>query len=153
MLGCSEKKEQKEVTFTSRNISKKESVKPSPQEAIDTVKSIANLSWHSHVETAFELAKKEHRDVIIMVGEDYCRWCTKMKEGTLTDKRIGVELKKYILVSVKRSDKEAIKYVPDFDGNIPSFFFMTANKEMIEPVVGYFKADDFLEYIKEIDEL
>jgi len=58
MLGCSEKKEQKEVTFTSKNISKKESVKPSPQEAIDTVKSIANLSWHSHVETAFELAKK-----------------------------------------------------------------------------------------------
>jgi len=63
------------------------------------------------------------------------------------------QMQKYVLVSIKRSDKEAVKFVPEFDGNIPSFFFIDKNKELIESVVGYFNADDFIGYMKEIEEL
>lgn len=116
------------------------------------VDTIAGLSWHLDMQRGFSLAKKEGKDVIVMVGEDSCRWCKKMKERTLTDTRIQEKMKKYVLVSIKRSDKDSVKQIAEFDGNIPSFFFMHANKELIEPVVGYFKADDFLSYIQEVEE-
>ena len=118
----------------------------------DTIKTIAGLSWYLNIETALEKGKEEKKNIIVMVGEDSCRWCKKMKEQTLTDKQIQDRLKAYILVSVKRSDKDALKYLNTFDGNIPSFFFMQDNKELIESIVGYFKADDFLDYINEIEE-
>ena len=123
------------------------------QKKEDSIKMIAGLPWHSDIDTAYALAQKENKQVIIMVEEDYCKWCTKMKKSTFTDTRIKAKLEKYILVAVKRSDKSAIKHVPSFDGNIPSLFFMKSNREMIEPVVGYFVPDDLLSYIKEIEEL
>lgn len=123
------------------------------QKKEDSIIMIAGLPWHSDIDTAFTIAAKENKLVIIMVGEDYCKWCTKMKDNTFTDPRIKEKLEKYTLVSVKRSDKSAIKHVPSFDGTIPSLFFMHANREMIEPVVGYFEADDFLSYIQEIEDL
>lgn len=118
----------------------------------DKITMIAGLPWHFDIETAYALAIKEKKKVIIMVGEDYCKWCTKMKEKTFTDQRVMEKLQKYVLVSVKRSDKSAIKYVPSFDGNIPSLFFMTTERELIDAVVGYFIPKDFLSYIDEIEE-
>jgi len=119
----------------------------------DTITMIMGLPWHSDIDTAFAIASKENRNVIIMVGEDYCKWCTKMKEDTFTDARIKSKLERYTLVSVKRSDKSAIKHVPSFDGTIPSLFFMKTDRELIEPVVGYFVADDLLSYIKELEDI
>ena len=150
--GCSDKNDKKSDAFTSAVSSKDTEKKMGAQQRPDRLQRIADLSWHSHLETAFTKAKKEHKNVLVMVGEDNCRWCVKMKEGTLIDKRIKKALEKYVLVSIKRSDKEALTYIPQFDGKIPSFFFMTEDKETIEPVVGYFKADDFLTYINEIEE-
>jgi len=152
LLGCSNKTDKKSAPIKPDIQSNKVQKETSAQQSPDKLQTIANLPWHSNVEIAFSKAKKEHENVLIMVGEDDCRWCVKMKERTLTDTRIIEALKKYVLVYVKRSDKEALKYIPQFDGNIPSFFFMTENKETIEPVVGYFNADDFLQYIQEIEE-
>lgn len=111
------------------------------------------LQWHTDIELTFQNASKTNTDVIVMVGEDYCKWCQKMSESTLEDPRIKDILSKYALVYIKRSDKKSISYVPPFDGNIPSFFFMNKNKDIYESIVGYFTADDFLEYIKDIEEL
>jgi len=139
-LGCSEDVKSKRID---NKLQSKEK---------DSISTIAGLPWHSDLESAFSLASKENKNVIVMVGEESCRFCKKMKEKTLIDVRIQKKLNNYILVSLKRSDKKSIKYISEFDGNIPSFFFMKSNKEMIEPVVGYFKPDDFLQYIEEIEE-
>jgi thioredoxin-related protein len=147
LASCSEKTEintskpSKEV----QNIDTSISMQNSP----DKVTDIAGLSWHSNVVETFELAENEHKNVIVMVGEKSCRWCKKMKERTLIDPRVKKILENYVLVSIKRSDKEAIKFVPEFDGNIPSFFLMKPSKETIETIVGYYLADDFIEYLKE----
>lgn len=152
LVGCSDKTDKKSGPSSAATSITQVEKKASAQQSPDRIQIIAGLPWHSHVETAFKEAQKAHKNVVIMVGEENCRWCVKMKERTLIDTRIKEALENYVLVSVKRSDKEALKYIPQFDGNIPSFFFMTEDKETIEPVVGYFKADDFLAYIKEIEE-
>ena len=152
LLGCSEKEEKKSglVTPIVHESTKKSTL--STQQLPDTVETLGNLSWHSNVQEAFSLAQEENKNLIIMVGEDSCRWCVKMKKNTLTDARVQEGMQKYILVSIKRSDTEAVKSVPEFDGNIPSFFFLDKNRELMESVVGYFNAGDFVSYMAEIEE-
>lgn len=111
-----------------------------------------DLVWHTEMKSALKLAKKEHKNVLVMVGEETCRWCVKMKEETLSKKCVSERLKKYVLVSVKRSDKNAIQHLENFDGVIPSFFFMEANETPIDSIVGYFQANDFIRYIDEVEE-
>jgi len=53
----------------------------------------------------------------------------------------------------EKTEKKVGPRTPEFDGNIPSFFFMTNKEEVQDAVVGYFKENDFLEYIKEIEDL
>ena len=118
----------------------------------DTIQNIAGLSWDTQIDKALKNAQKSHKNLIVMVGEESCRWCKKMKEDTLSDERIQKKLSKYILVSVKRSDKKSVAHMPEFDGKIPSFFFIEDNGEVYDSVVGYYKADDFLRYINEIEE-
>ncbi len=116
------------------------------------LRTIAGLSWYTDIDSALYVAQKEQKNVIVMVGEDTCKWCRKMRQRTLTDVRIQKKLQSYILVYLKRSSENIVNNIPDFDGNIPSFFFMKDNRELIESVVGYFTADDFLQYIDEIEE-
>lgn len=110
------------------------------------------LVWHTDISSALIQAKKEEKNLLVMVGENNCRWCVKMKAETLSKKCVSERLKKYVLVSVKRSDKNAIQHLDGFDGVIPSFFFIEANETPIDAIVGYFKADDFIRYIDEVEE-
>ena len=117
-----------------------------------SMQNIAGLDWYLDIDSALKSAQKAHKNLIIMVGENSCRWCKKMKERTLTDVQVQNKLAEYVLVSIKRSDKASVAHVPEFDGSIPSFFFMKANEEVYDSVVGYFKADDFLRYINQVEE-
>ncbi|HQR73523.1 MAG TPA: thioredoxin family protein [Sulfurovum sp.] len=109
------------------------------------------LEWETAFSTAFERAKKEHKDVMVMVEEPQCKWCVKMKNGALSNPDVQVKLQDYVLLKVQRSDKESIKQIEGFTAAIPSFHFMTANKETIETIIGYFETEDFLSYLVEIE--
>lgn len=113
---------------------------------------IAGLSWHLDISEAFELAQQQNKKVLVLVQESYCKWCKKMKERTFTDQRIQERFKHYIRVSIKRSNLDALRRVPGFDGNIPSVFFVTPEGKVLDAIVGYFNADDFLGYFHEIEE-
>ena len=118
---------------------------------IDKQINISGKAWHINIKSALALAKKNKKNLLIMVSEDYCRWCLKMEKETLTTLSIQKKLENYILVSIKRSDKKSLKYIPDFDGNIPSFFFIEHDSDFIESIIGYYEPSIFLEYIQEIE--
>ncbi len=119
----------------------------------DSMIMIAGLQWHSDINRAYTIAAKENKHVIVMVANEYCPWCRKMKEQTFTDTRIKEKLEKYTLVIMKHTDKSVFKHIPAFNGIVPSLFFMYPKRELIDKVVGYFSADDLLEYINDIEEL
>ena len=60
------------------------------------------------------------------------------------------KLKSYVTVKVMREDEDAVKDLPIIHG-VPSIFFMTPKKELIESVVGYFNVEDFLSYISDVE--
>jgi len=108
------------------------------------------LTWVKDPKTAFTLAKKEHKIVMLMVEGMHCRWCIKMKRRTLADETVRAKLASYVLVKVMREDKSAIKELPHIQG-VPSIFFMTADKKILESVIGYFNIEDFLSYVSDVE--
>ncbi len=106
--------------------------------------------WIKDINTAFEMAKKEQRTVMVLVEGENCRWCKKMKHRTLGDENVQKKLKSYITVKVMRENEDDVKDLPIIHG-VPSIFFMTPEKEVIESVVGYFNVEDFLSYISDVE--
>jgi len=108
------------------------------------------MVWVKDINTAFELAKKEQKTVMVLVEGEHCRWCKKMKYRTLADESVQKKLESYITVKVMREDEKAVEDLPIIDG-VPSIFFMTPEKEVIESVIGYFNVEDFLSYIGDVE--
>jgi thioredoxin-related protein len=127
----------------------KDTQKTATQPAL-TEKITPTIPWVKDMPTAFELAKKEHKDVMIMVVSEGCRWCEKMKEETLSDERVLKKLEKYILVQADRETPSERSQLPEFN-HVPVIFFMSPHKEVIDDLRGYFPPNDFLEYLDEIE--
>ncbi len=133
-------KSQKHETI--QNLQKKE----------ETLGAFDKLIWETDMDYAFERAKKEHMNVMIMVEDRRCKWCKNIKIGALSDPNVQDKLQSYILLKVQRSDKKTANRIQDFTGAIPSFYFMQPNQELFESIVGYFATEDFLSFLNEIEE-
>ncbi len=133
-------KSQKQETI--QNMQKKE----------ETLEAFEKLDWETDMDHAFERAKKEHKNVMIMVEDRRCKWCKNIKIGALSDPNVQDKLQSYILLKVQRSDKKTADRIEDFTGAIPSFYFMQPDQEVFESVVGYFATEDFLSFLTEIEE-
>jgi len=108
--------------------------------------------WMSDLDKALSEAQKSHKPLIVMISEPDCRWCIKMKKGTLSDTRVQKQLERYLLVHIRRSDSAQTSKIEAFDGKIPSFFLLSPKGEVVDAIVGYYKPDDFLRYLQEISE-
>ena len=108
------------------------------------------IVWVKDINTAFKMAQKEQKTVMVLVEGKHCRWCVKMKHRTLGNENVQKKLKSYITVKVMREDEDAVKDLPVIHG-VPSIFFMTPKKKVLESVVGYFNVEDFLSYISDVE--
>lgn len=109
-----------------------------------------SLEWIKDIDTAFALAKKEHKNVMVLVEGENCRWCKKMKHRTLSDETVEKRLEKFILVKIMREDPEAMSVMPKIKG-VPTIFFMKEDKTVIEDLIGYFNVEDFISYINDVE--
>ena len=147
--GAEEKSKSSKIS-TSK--SQKHETNQSMQKKDETLEAFEKLIWETDMDYAFERAKKENKNVMVMVEDTRCKWCKNMKIGALSDDRVQEKLQSYILLKVQRSDKETAKRIVDFTGAIPSFYFMEPSQEIYESVVGYFAIEDFLSFLIEIEE-
>jgi len=110
------------------------------------------IPWAKDLPTAFSLAKKERKNLIIMAVSVGCGWCQKMKERTLSHPKVAQRLEQYILVQADRETPTERTQLPPFK-HVPVLFFMTPEKNLIDNMRGYYLVDDFLEYLNEIEEI
>ena len=110
------------------------------------------IPWAKDLPTAFALAKKENKNLLVMAVSVGCGWCKKMKERTLSNIEVAKRLEKYILVQADRETPSEREQLPSFK-HVPIIFFMTPDKELIDNMRGYYLADDFLEYLNEIEDI
>ena len=109
-----------------------------------------SVEWVKDVNTAFTLAKKEHKNVMVLVEGENCRWCKKLKYRTLQDEAVEKRLEKFVVVKVMREDPSAMSGLPEVKG-VPTVFFMKPNKAVIEEILGYVNVEDFISYINDVE--
>ena len=109
------------------------------------------IPWEKDLSTAFEKAKAENKNVMIMAVSVNCKWCEKMKKNTLSNEKVAKKLENYILVKADRETPSEREQLPPFK-HVPIIFFMTPEKEVIDNLRGYFAPEDFLEYITAMEE-
>lgn len=109
-----------------------------------------SLEWVKDLDTAFTLAKKERKDVMVLVEGENCRWCKKFKHRTLTDETVEKRLEKFILVKVMREDAAAMSMLPPEKG-VPTIFFMTENRGLIKEILGYRNVRKFIFCIDSVE--
>lgn len=95
-----------------------------------------SLEWAKDLDTAFSLAKQEHKDVMVLVESENCRWCKKLKYRTLSDEAVEKRLEKFVVVKVMREDASVMSMLPSVEG-VPTTFFMTENRVLIKDLLGY----------------
>jgi thioredoxin-related protein len=150
------------VNANAEESSKSEKISPLKSQKHETIQTLEKkdvtldafekLIWETDMDLAFQRAKKENKNVMIMVEDTRCKWCKNMKVGALSDPKVQAKLQPYILLKVQRSDKDTSKRITEFTGAIPSFYFMEPDQELYESIVGYFATEDFLQFLIEIEE-
>ena len=106
----------------------------------------AALQWHDDLNSALIKAKKENKALMVMIESEHCRWCKAMKETTLNDSKVKAELKSFVLVKIMRDDRKSMSIFPEIAG-VPTIFFMTPDKKILEQVIGFFEEEDFLPFV------
>jgi len=109
-----------------------------------------SIEWVKDLDTAFTLAQKEHKDVMVLVEGENCRWCKKFKHRTLSDEDIEKRLEKFVTVKVMREDPSAVSALPQIEG-VPTVFFMKENKTLTETILGYRNVRKFTAAIDRVE--
>ena len=109
-----------------------------------------SVEWSKDLDTAFALAKKEHKKIMVLVESKTCRWCKKLKHRTLSDEAVEKKLSKFVTVKVMREDAFAMSELPAVKG-VPTIFFMNEDKIILDEILGYVDVEDFTFYINEIE--
>jgi len=109
------------------------------------------IPWEKDLPTAFTKAKADNKIVMVMAVSEGCKWCEKMKKKTLADPKVAKKLSNYILVMADRETESERNQLPPFK-HVPIIFFMTHEKESLDNLRGYFDAEDFLEYLTDLEE-
>ena len=109
------------------------------------------IPWEIDMEDAFERAKLEHKNVIVMAVSEGCRWCVKLKKTTLSDPKVLKKLQEYVLVQADRETPEERDILPEFK-HVPILFFATPEKEFYDELRGYYSPEELLYFINEIED-
>ena len=103
------------------------------------------MKYETVYEKAVSKAKKEGKDIMLVMVTHYCPWCRKFERDTLSKKSINkLVSKKYVKLILNREKRQ----FPDkFDTlRIPTTFFISSkNEKLIYKEMGYKTKKEFLE--------
>ena len=110
----------------------------------------SEILWYQDLNKAKMTAEKAHKNLMVMVEGEHCRWCKKMRYRTLSDERVAEMLsKRYICVRIDETSPLVMSKLPPVSG-VPTIFFMTPDLTLIAASLGYKDAKAFLDYLLSI---
>ena len=110
----------------------------------------AELGWSDNYEESLKVAKKENKNLYVLITSSTCRWCRKFENTTLQDKEIlDMLYKKYVVV---HADRDMDDLPADFDiKRVPRHYFVSENGEIIYSFLGYWDSLDFKSFLDDVD--
>lgn len=108
------------------------------------------MAYETSYETALERAKKEKKELMVLMITNYCPWCSKFEKKTLADQAIDKTIKSnYIPLIINREEKNFPKYLNA--PVVPVVFFVKPNGEkVIYENIGFSNKEDFLNLLQQL---
>jgi thioredoxin-related protein len=108
------------------------------------------MSYETEYKTALNKAKKEGKNLMVLMITNYCPWCTKFEKKTLSDKNVDNAVKsKYIPLIINKEEGDFPKYLSA--PMVPAVFFVEPNKEeILHQSVGFSNKTEFLNLLQKL---
>mgnify|MGYP002712334473 FL=1 len=108
------------------------------------------MGYETEYKTALQKAKKENKELMVLMVTNYCPWCSKFEKKTLSDKKVDDAVKsKYIPLIINRQEGGFPSYL--HTPIVPVTFFVNPQDEkVIHESVGFSNKLDFLNLLEQL---
>ncbi len=110
----------------------------------------AALPWERDLPTALTRAGSEKKLVMVDFYTDWCQWCKRLDQKTLSDAKVQEALQSVVTVRLnaeKDGREEAARF--NVEG-FPTLVFLNASGAEVGRIPGYMDPSPFLEELQEI---
>jgi len=109
----------------------------------------SNINWQSYNQ-GVKNAKAQNKPVFLYFHADWCKYCTKLKKTTFTDKDVLNYLNdNFISIAIDTEKQKDFARQWGIKG-LPNLWFLRADSSKISNIPGYVEADHFLNILKYI---
>lgn len=109
------------------------------------------IIWANSFKEALAKAKKEDKNLMVLITTESCRWCRKLESQTLTDDAVISRLNRdYVSVHLTRNVDEYPRYL-NAPGVPATYFLDRTGQPIIKRVMGYWNVEDYLSYLNDVD--
>jgi len=103
------------------------------------------------IETSYALAvdkaKSQNKPILLVVTQNNCAWCEKLKKETLESPKISQILsKEYVVVAINK-DRQKLPSGVTARLAPTSFLLNHEQKQLDKPLVGFFSADIYEDFL------
>lgn len=118
---------------------------------IALISTLSAFDWPSDFDEAKEQAKKEKKNIYMLIGSEYCPWCEKFEKKVLSQKEVIAKLEKdYVLIYLSRDIDDIPTHLEKTP--LPRHYFLNQNGEIIYTTVGYKNVEAFYEVLNDVKE-
>lgn len=118
---------------------------------IALLSTLSAFDWPSDFDEAKEQAKKEQKNIYMLIGSEYCPWCEKFEKKVLSQKEVITRLEKdYVLIYLSRDIDDIPTHLEKTP--LPRHYFLTETGEVIYTTVGYRSVEAFYEILNDVKE-
>ncbi|MEE8588121.1 MAG: DUF255 domain-containing protein [Sulfurimonadaceae bacterium] len=108
------------------------------------------IKWNDSFEAAKAKAQKTDKIIYVLITSETCRWCRKLEDMTLEDKKVIDNLNsKYSAVALTRGKDT---YPPCLKAPmVPMSYFLTPEGTVLYSVPGYWNEEDYLSMMQDVE--
>jgi thioredoxin-related protein len=107
------------------------------------------LEFTTDYKSALEQAAKQKKPLLVLITQNNCNWCDKLKNKTLEDKKVAAVLKKSYVVVVLNKDTQELPQAVKVRVAPTTFILNAKEEKQGRPMIGYFDADIFLDFVED----
>jgi thiol:disulfide interchange protein len=105
------------------------------------------IAWQEDLEKGLALAKKQNKPALLNFYADWCSWCERMEEDTLSDPRVIELAKRFVTIKLNTEDKRRLQ-IHYKVRSLPTFVIYDPSGKEIGRVTGYRPATSFVEELQ-----
>ena len=106
------------------------------------------LGYETNYEEAMKRAKKEHKDVMLVLVANFCPWCRKFEERVLLKKEVNALIQKKYIPLILNKEADAFPKALDMSFTPIVHFISYKTQKSYKSVVGYNNRDEFIYLLK-----